>query len=261
MGERRTDGREGPQQLLGPDDVSPFVVVNPSGGSSFLLLGDHAGRAVPASLAGLGLGPEAMERHIAWDIGIAGLGERLASALDACFIRQTYSRLVIDCNRQPGAADAAPAVSDGTAIPGNVGLSEADMAVRRDEIYAPYQDRIAAELDARAAASRPTLLVSLHRFTPEMGGFARPWRFGVLHRNDSAFSRAMLAVLRETLGEEVVGDNQPYAMDGTDNTIPLHAAARGLDYLEIEVRQDLIAAAAGQDEVAALLARLLPLAA
>ena len=71
----------------------------------------------------------------------------------------------------------------------------------------------------------------------------------------------MLAVLRETLGEEVVGDNQPYAMDGTDNTIPLHAAARGLDYLEIEVRQDLIAAAAGQDEVAALLARLLPLAA
>ena len=131
MGERRTDGREGPQQLLGPDDVSPFVVVNPSGGSSFLLLGDHAGRAVPASLAGLGLGPEAMERHIAWDIGIAGLGERLASALDACFIRQTYSRLVIDCNRQPGAADAAPAVSDGTAIPGNVGLSEADMAVQQ----------------------------------------------------------------------------------------------------------------------------------
>jgi predicted N-formylglutamate amidohydrolase len=258
MVERRTDGRVGPQQLLGPDDLSPFVVVNPGGGSPFLLLGDHAGRAVPKALAGLGVASEAMERHIAWDIGVAGLGERLALALDACFIRQTYSRLVIDCNRQPGAADAIPSVSDGTEIPGNVGLSEADAAARRAEIYAPYQERIAAELDARAG--RSTLLVSLHSFTPVMAGFARPWRFGVLHRGDSALSRRMLALLREAVGDEA-GDNQPYAMDGTDNTIPLHADARGLDYLEIEVRQDLIAGAAGQDAVAALLAPLLERAA
>jgi predicted N-formylglutamate amidohydrolase len=247
--------------LLGPDDLSPFVVVNSGGVSRFLLLGDHAGRAVPKALAGLGVSSESMERHIAWDLGVAGLGERLAKALDACFIHQIYSRLVIDCNRQPGASDAAPAVSDGTGIPGNLGLTEADMAARRDEIYAPYQDRIAAELDARAAVGRATLLVSLHSFTPVMAGFARPWRFGVLHRGDSALSRAMLVVLREALGEEVVGDNQPYAMDGTDNTIPLHADARGLDYLEIEVRQDLIAEAGGQDAVAALLAPLLERAA
>ena len=247
--------------MLGPDDLSPFAVVNPGGGSRFLLIGDHAGRAVPKALAGLGVSNEAMERHIAWDIGVAGLGERLAKTLDACFIRQTYSRLVIDCNRQPGAADAIPSVSDGTEIPGNLGLSQADAAARRAEIYAPYQDRIAAVLDARAAAGRATLLVSLHSFTPVMAGFARPWRIGVLHRGDSALSRAMLAVLRGKLGDEVVGDNQPYAMDGTDNTIPLHADARGLDYLEIEVRQDLIAEAAGQDVVAALLAPLLERAA
>ena len=216
---------------------------------------------MPKALAGLGVSSEAMDRHIAWDIGVAGLGERLAKALDACFIRQTYSRLVIDCNRRPGAADAIPAISDGTEIPGNVGLSEADATQRRTEIYAPYQDRIAAELDARAAAGRAALLVSLHSFTPVMAGSARPWRFGVLHRNDSTLSRAMLAVLREAVGEEVVGDNQPYAMDGTDNTIPLHADARGLDYLELEVRQDLIADAAGQEAVAALLAPLLARAA
>jgi predicted N-formylglutamate amidohydrolase len=261
MVKRRTDERIGPQQLLGLDDVSPFVVVNPGGGSRFLLLGDHAGRAVPKALAGLGLGPQAMERHIAWDIGVAGLGDRLGSLLDACFIRQAYSRLVVDCNRQPGAADAAPVISDGTPVPGNIGLSQVDMAARNAEIYAPYQDRIAAELDARAAAGRATLLVSLHSFTPVMGGLARPWRFGVLHRNDSPFSRAMLTVLREALGWDVVGDNQPYAMDGTDNTIPLHADTRGLDYLELEVRQDLIEEAAGQDAVAELLALLLARAA
>ena len=141
-----------------------------------LLLGDHAGRAVPAKLGDLGVSPRDMDQHIAWDIGIAGLGERLSAALDATFIHQTYSRLVIDCNRRPGAADAAPAISDGVAIPANLNLSEEDLGGRIAEIAAPYHDEIAAVLDARAA--RKTLLVSLHSFTPTMAGFARPWRYG-----------------------------------------------------------------------------------
>ena len=197
-----------------------------------------------------------MNLHIAWDIGVAGLGERLATALDAAFIRQAYSRLVIDCNRRPEAEGAMPAMSDGVVIPGNAALDEADRASRHDEIYLPYQARIAQALDARAAAGRATLLVSLHSFTPVMQGFARPWRYGMLHRGDSALSRRMLALLRAELGE-LAGDNEPYAMDSVDNTIPLHADPRGLDYLELEVRQDLIADAAGQDEVAGFLAPLL----
>jgi predicted N-formylglutamate amidohydrolase len=242
--------------LLGADDPAPVIVSNEGGASPFLLLGDHAGRAVPARLDGLGLTAEAMDGHIAWDIGVAALGERLSKALDAAFIRQAYSRLVIDCNRRPDSVDAAPAASDGVAIPGNVGLTAADLAARRAEIYAPYQARIAAALDARRRDGRPTLLVSLHSFTPVMQGNARPWRFGVLHRGDSALSVRMLALLREALGEEA-GDNQPYAMDAVDNTIPLHADPRGLDYLELEVRQDLLAEPAGIAETAALLSPLL----
>jgi len=242
--------------LLGSNDPSPVIVTNPGGSSAFLMIGDHAGRLTPQSLGDLGLPPEAWERHIAWDIGVAGVGERLAAALDAPFIRQAYSRLVIDCNRVPGAADSTPEISDGQAIPGNSGLSAADLAARRDEIYAPYQDRISRALDERQRLGRPTLLVSLHSFTPVFQGFVRPWRFGVLHRGDSDFSRRVLALLREAFGE-AAGDNQPYAMDGIDNTIPLHADARGLDYLELEMRQDLIADAAGQDEVASIVADLL----
>jgi len=98
--------------------------------------------------------------------------------------------------------------------------------------------------------------VSLHSFTPAMQGRARPWRYGVLHRGDSALSSRMLTLLREQLGDEA-GDNQPYAMDGTDHTVPLHADARGLDYLELEVRQDLIADPAGQSAAAGMLSRLL----
>ena len=233
-------------------------MLNGGAPSPFLLLGDHAGRIIPRRLEQLGVSDAALDRHIAWDIGIAGLGTRLSALLDAAFIRQVYSRLVVDCNRRPGAPGAMPAVSDGVPIPGNRDLSPQAVAARMAEIYQPYQDAIASALDARAG--KPTVLIALHSFTPSMQGVDRPWRLGVLHRHDSAFSSAVLALLRADLGE-LVGDNAPYAMDDTDNTIPLHADARGLDYLELEVRQDLIADAAGQAEVAAFLAPLLEKAA
>jgi predicted N-formylglutamate amidohydrolase len=236
------------------DDPSPVHVTNAGGDSPFLLIGDHAGRAIPASLDGLGVTPADMDTHIAWDIGVAGLGERLAARLGAGFIRQTYSRLVVDCNRRPGEPAAMPEISDGVPIPGNLALDGKATAARRAEIYQPYQDAITTELDRRAG--KPTILVSLHSFTPVMQGYVRPWRMGVLHRDDSAFSARVLAALRRELGD-AAGDNEPYRMDETDNTVPLHADPRGLDYLELEVRQDLIAEAAGQDGVADFLARIL----
>ena len=242
--------------MLSRDDPSPDFVINSDGASPYLILGDHAGRAVPAVLGDLGLPPEAMDLHIAWDIGVAGLGERLAQALDACFVHQTYSRLVIDCNRRPDNPDAAPAVSDGVTIPANASLTPDETAARRRAICDPYQARISDLLDRRRARGQPTLIFSLHSFTPVFGGFVRPWRFGVLHRGDSVLSRRVLALLRQAEGN-AAGDNQPYAMDGTDYTVPLHADARGLDYLELEVRQDLIGDGAGQDQIAAVLAPIL----
>ncbi|WP_310541322.1 N-formylglutamate amidohydrolase [Phenylobacterium sp.] len=236
------------------DDPSPVHVTNAGGVCPLVLIGDHAGRAIPKGLGGLGLTAADMDTHIAWDIGIGGLGDRLAERLDACFIRQTYSRLVIDCNRRPGAPAAMPEISDGVTIPGNLGLDAQTMTARRTEIYQPYQDAIAAELNRRA--DRPTILVSLHSFTPVMQGHVRPWRMGVLHRDDSAFSSRVLAILQRELGD-AAGDNAPYRMDETDNTVPLHADPRGLDYLELEVRQDLIAEPSDQAAMAEVLDRIL----
>lgn len=238
------------------DDQPPFSVID-GGPSPFLFIGDHAGAAVPASLGDLGLPREAFGRHIAIDIGVAGLGERLAARLDATFIAQRFSRLVIDCNRDPSRADSVCEVSDGTVIPGNQGLSPADRQARIDAVFAPYHARIAAELDRRQAAGRPTVLVALHSFTPVMAGHARPWRYGVLHLHNSPVSNAALRALRDALGEAVVGDNQPYSMTGIDFTVPHHAIARGIDYLELEVRQDLLETAPGQDEAADLIAAVL----
>jgi predicted N-formylglutamate amidohydrolase len=245
-------------RLLAPGEHRVTVVLNQGAASPFLLLGDHAGREIPASLANLGLPEAELTRHIAWDIGVAGMGALISQALDATFIRQRFSRLVIDCNRDPARADAIPEISDGAAIPGNRALTPAARQARVAEVAQPYHAAIAAELEARAARGLPTILISLHSFTPSMNGVDRPWRFGVLHAENSAYSRAVLACLRAEFGDVLVGDNEPYKMDEVDFTIPHHADSRGLDYLELEVRQDLLADAAGQAEIAAIVARVLP---
>lgn len=237
----------------------PFVVENAGARSSLLIVGDHAGRAVPTGLGDLGLPAAEWDRHIAWDIGVADLGALLAVRLDATFIHQRYSRLVIDCNREPGHAGSIVETSDGCLVPANHGLSQAERTERVETIFRPYHAAIDAELDARATAGRMTLLFALHSFTPRMADFDRPWRFGVLHAGDSPFSSAVLAVLREQFGEAVVGDNEPYALDpdGGDFTVPHHAGGRGLDYLELEIRQDLIVSPEQQEAMAQTLAPLL----
>jgi predicted N-formylglutamate amidohydrolase len=242
-------------------DGEAAIVTNPGADSPFLLLGDHAGRDMPSRLGTLGLSEPDLSRHIAWDIGIAGLGRRLSERLGATFIAQRFSRLVIDCNRDPLREDAMPALSDGTVIPGNADLSPEEKLARIAQVFTPYHAAIAAELDARRAhkpRTRRTLVVSLHSFTPVMSAFVRPWRFGVLHLGASPFSDALLARLRAEPDAGEVGDNEPYAMDGVDFTIPRHAIGRGLDYAELEVRQDLLADDAGQAQVADMLARVLP---
>jgi predicted N-formylglutamate amidohydrolase len=242
--------------LLGKGERDPVIAVNLGAGRSpVVLIGDHAGRAIPAVLGNLGLAAPELERHIARDIGVADLGPALARAMDAPFISQAYSRLVIDCNRDPARADSICEVSDETAIPGNAGLTQAQRASRIEAIFKPYHAAISDLLDARKG--RTKALIAVHSFTPVFQGFVRPWRFGVLHRSDSPLSRAMLAVLREAEGAELVGDNEPYAMDTVDYTIPHHADARALDYVELEVRQDLISTPADAEAMALHLAPLL----
>ena len=248
------------QTLLGADDAPPVRVINPGARSSFLLIGDHAGNAVPRTLGSLGVSAAELDRHIGWDIGIGELGALLAARIDATFIRQTYSRLVIDCNRSAAQPDAIAEISDGTPVPGNIGLSDADRAARFAEIHEPYQAAIGAELARRDAAGIETILVALHSFTPSMRGHDRPWHIGILHDGgDTRFAQAMLATLRAE-PELVVGDNEPYRMDQIDYTIPRHAyPAR--PYAEIEIRQDLLATSEGCARWADLLARILPAAA
>ncbi len=247
-------------KLLADDEPAPVRVLRDTGAADFLLTADHAGRLIPRRLGRLSVPESELDRHIAWDIGIAGVTERLASLLDATAVLQTYSRLVIDCNRDPSVPSSMPDLSEATSIPGNVGLSAADRAARIDEIFAPYHARIAALLDARKTARRRTVLVAMHSFTPVFKGESRAVEVGVLFNRDARLASALLDRLRAE-GDIVVGENAPYAVsDTSDYGVPVHGEKRGLPHVEIEIRQDLIADAAGQAAWAARFARLLPAA-
>ena len=243
--------------MLSHRDPEPFLLRNTEAESRFVLLCDHAGRAVPEALE-LGVSAADMDRHIAWDIGALALAESLSEALDSPLIAQPYGRLVIDCNRDPARADACPEVSDGTLVPANLGLTPEAKAERVAAIHEPYHARIGALLDDRVARGLSTALVLVHSFTPAMGGVARPWRMGVLHTG-GAFALDVLRRLRER-DAGPIGDNQPYAMDEVDYTAYRHGRDRGLPFVELEVRQDLIASPEGRAPIAALLAEVLPAA-
>jgi predicted N-formylglutamate amidohydrolase len=243
--------------LLGVNDVRPVLEQNAEGRSPFLFTSDHYGRRIPRVLGDLGLPESELARHIAWDIGIAGVAERLAKQLDAQLIAQRYSRLVIDCNRPPHAASSIPRLSEATTVPGNEGLSREDAELRRREVFDPYHRRIDEVIDQRAHDKRPTILVSLHSFTPVYAGVTRPWHIGTLYHRDKTLPPLLLQALRAE-GDLVVGDNEPYAVsDETDYTIPIHGEARGLLNTGIEIRQDLIEDESGQAQWAERLARIL----
>jgi predicted N-formylglutamate amidohydrolase len=242
--------------LLDGEDVPPVLEDNAGGRSPFLLTCDHYGRLIPAILGDLGLPAGELTRHIAWDPGIAGVADALSKQLDARLIAQRYSRLVIDCNRPPQAASSIPRISEATTIPGNEGLAREAAELRRLQIFDPYHRRIAEVIDARLRDNIPTVLVSLHSFTPVYAGIARPWHIGTLYHLDTRLPPLLLKLLRAE-PDLVVGDNEPYAVsDETDFTIPVHGEARGLMNTGIEIRQDLIADQAGEREWADRLARI-----
>ncbi len=245
-------------RLLAPGEPPAITVRNKDGQSPFLIVVDHAGNAIPRALGRLGVAEAELERHIAWDIGVAAVSEFLADELDATLVRQNYSRLVIDCNRAPGSETSIAEISEFTPIPGNVGLSENQKRARVREIFRPYHDRIETELDRRRQDDRPAVLIAMHSFTPAFMGVARPWHAGLLYNRDRRFADILMALLTREEGL-IIGDNEPYSVsDASDYSVPVHGERRGLLHVEIEIRQDLIADTSGQRAWSAILTRLLP---
>ena len=241
--------------LFSVDDPPPFEILHPERRAALLVICDHASRAMPRALARLGLEDAVTMRHIGWDIGAAQVTRNLADALDAPAVLCGYSRLVIDCNRGLGDPTSIPEISDGVAVPGNVGLTPAARVARVDGIFRPYHAAIEAQLAAFAARGVVPIVFSVHSFTPVMNGFARPWHVGVLWDKDPRVPVPLIAALAAADPRRVVGDNQPYsAREPSGYSIRTHAEPAGLPHAAVEIRQDLIDTEAGAAEWADILA-------
>jgi len=228
-----------------------------NGAARLLLVCDHASRRVPKALADLGLADEYLARHLGWDIGAATVTRSLSRRLDASALLAGYSRLVIDCNRDPTDVTSIPVESDGVAIPGNRDLTPAQRAARHAALFMPYHAAITGWIDAALAAGHAPALVAIHSFTPSMAGVVRPWHVGILWDGDARMSAPLLAVLRSD-SALVVGDNEPYsARQPAGFTLRHHAFARDLPHVAIEIRQDLIAERSGAESWAKRLAAAL----
>jgi predicted N-formylglutamate amidohydrolase len=244
-------------RLLGADEPLAFTELNRCGRSSFVIAVDHASNRIPKRLCNLGLSASSLERHIAWDIGAREVAVRVSTLLDAPLVLQNYSRLVIDCNRDPCVDTSVPQSSEDTPIPGNMNIRAEELVARRVEIFEPYHAAIQRLLDGRLAAKTPAILVAQHSMTNVFKRVPRDMHAAILYNRDRRFAGQILDALRDEPGLHVA-DNEPYFVsDETDYTIPRHAEALGLLHVAIEIRQDLILNEPGQVEWAQRIAAAL----
>jgi predicted N-formylglutamate amidohydrolase len=216
-----------------------------------LLVCDHARNALPAHYGTLGLPAEALERHIAYDIGAAWLTRRLAARLGAPAVLSTFSRLLIDPNRGADDPTLVMRYSDGAIVPGNARIDAAEIDRRTQAYWRPYRDAVQATAEAMLADGREPAIVAIHSFT-------RPWKVGLLYDSDGRLARDILRALpQEGLAAHEIGDNEPYSGGLPGDTIDAVAAARGWRNALIEVRQDLIARQESAEAWADRLARVL----
>ena len=221
-----------------------------------VVLCDHARNALPQGYGTLGLEPSDLERHIAYDIGVEPLARSLCARLGAPGVVAGYSRLLIDPNRGLDDPTLIMKVSDGTIVPGNRFIDDAERQRRIELYYRPYHAAITRLVDEAMASGRPPAILSIHSFTAVWRGVGRPWHGGVLWSRDGRFALPLIERLRREKGL-VIGDNEPYSGGLAGDTLDVHATDRGLADALIEIRQDLIGGAAGIAQWADRLAPIL----
>ena len=253
---RGSDNNSRVPALLSPDEPGPFQILNPLADVPILLVCDHASCRLPIALGNLGLDPFARRCHLAVDIGAGPLTEQLAASLGATAVLARYSRLVVDLNRQLMDASAFLEFGDGILISGNRNLGQADKDSRADVFYWPYHKAVDEQVQRLRNLGPPPAFISVHSFTPVMNGKNRPWQIGVLWDKDTRLRDIFIADF--SAAGYVVGDNEPYSGKSPhDFTIDHHAEKIRLPHIGIEIRQDLVADAAGVAKIASVMHKII----
>jgi len=231
------------KRLLTKADPAPFRIENQKGKAQCLIVCDHASNRIPAALGTLGLSKKDREKHIAWDPGTEIIGRYLSEQLDAPAYFATFSRIVVDVNRGANSPECMREVYDHIPVPGNANLSRVQKRQRIDEIFSPYHKNLAAQVQRFLKKKRIPMIISVHSFTPEMDGYRRPWHIGILWNKEDDIALKLVDNLRAQNPTIIIGENEPYSLKAENlskNTIGTHAESRGLPYVIVEFRQDLV---------------------
>ena len=241
---------------VAPNTSQYYEILNGQYETGLFLICDHASNFIDQDYNNLGLKEESLERHIAYDIGVAGITRHLNRALDVPAIMTKFSRLVIDPNRGLDDPTLVMRLSDGAIVPGNAQITEDEIQGRVEKYYLPYHNEIDRQIDQAIASGFPPVLLSIHSFTDKWKGVHRPWHITLLWDKDTRFVQPLLNSLKQEK-DIVVGENVPYSGEMEGDTMFQHGTGRGLAHALIEIRQDLIVTEDGQIAWADRLARIL----
>lgn len=238
------------------ETADSYAVLGGTTARGLIILCDHASNSLPSEYGTLGLPAAELERHIAWDIGAAGVTRHLSAALGVPAVLTLYSRLLIDPNRGEDDPTLIMRLSDGAIIPGNRFLDATERQRRIERYYRPYHAAIRKLITCVTAAGKTPVLLGMHSFTKNWKGQPRPWHAGVLWEGDRRIAIPLLKALKAE-GDLIVGDNQPYPGQYEGDTLWQHGTQTGLPFCSLEIRQDLITGDADQRAWAGRLARII----
>lgn len=192
---------------------------------------EHASNRVPAPWRPRPADRRLLAMHWGYDIGAAAVTRELTRRLGGTAILANFSRLLIDPNRAPDDPTAVLTRCDDGAPTFN---RTVDLAARVARFHVPFHDTLARHV----RTARPRFLFSVHSYTPRFRGVERRMEAGVLFdRHDDLADRLVGTLRAQGFRAE---PNEPYS--GKAGLIySANRHGEGLPYLELELRQDLIA--------------------
>ena len=237
------------------DITQPYNIIK-NNNTNILFICDHASNTIPSKYKNLGLSQKLLSEHISYDIGAAGLTQKMANLMNAQAILSNFSRLLIDPNRSVDDPTSIMLFADKYIIPGNRSITDQDTKIRISEFYNQYHEKIEDVIASLLNDSIVPILISIHSFTRKFRDKIRPWEISILWDSDDRISAPLIDLL-ERDNNYVIGDNQPYKGYLRGDTLFTHATSRGLPHVLIEIRNDLIADEVGQEKIANYLTKKL----
>ena len=201
---------------------------------------EHGGNRVPKAYTHLFQNRKRLlASHRGFDAGSLQLARQLARALEAPLIHATVTRLLADLNRSP---DHPHVFSE---ITRRLSRDQRDLILARH--YFPYREAVEKAVATHAAHGTCALHLSVHSFTPVLGGKTRTTDIGLLYdparRSERAWCHRLRSALQRASPDLRVHRNAPYRgmADGLTTALRRRFPVDRYVGIELEVNQRLIA--------------------